>query len=334
MVAQDVLKTKEIEEMKKEYFEKIIASICDCGISSEKIEEALVDIIQQAEENGDKEVANIVRKKKENPSRCFSYEVTRKDDYGGYQFMRLEQKPSKPLILPLDIKEDINNAIRGIEKKIGINRVLLAGKAGTGKTEVARLLAERLNTHFFTIDCVQLLDCKLGGTPKNIIKVFETISHTEKPTLFFFDEVDSIINNRTNSKDVEEMARVTTAFMRGLDLTEDNPNAVVVCATNLNKKLDQALLRRFDIEIDISDYDGETLDRIAAHYVDGYYGFGTYDKEDTKDIKGYLRDFQKTTTPADIRLATKRAYAFGLENKFAKELFLKELKKEVERKKQ
>ena len=318
--------------MKKEYFEKIIASICDCGISSEKIEEALVDIIQLANKNGDKEVAEIVRKKKENSSRCFSYEVTKKDDYGGYKFMRLEQKPSKPLILPLDIKEEINNAIRGIEKKVGINRVLLIGKAGTGKTEVAHLLAERLNTHFFTINCVSLVDCKLGETPKNIIKVFETISHIDKPTLFFFDEVDSIINNRTNSKDLEEMARVVTAFMRGLDLTEDNPNAVVVCATNLNKKLDQALLRRFDIEINISDYDEVTLDRIVAHYVDSYYGFGTYDKEDTKDIKDYLRDFQKTITPADIRLATKRTYAFGLENRFTKELLLKELKKEVERK--
>jgi len=318
--------------MKKEYFEKIIASICDCGISSEKIEEALVDVIQLAEKNGDREVAEIVRKRKESSGRCFSYEVTRKDDYGGYQFMRLEQKPSKPLILPFGIKNDINNAIKGIKKKVGINRVILIGKPGTGKTEAAHLLAERLDAHFFTINCVQLIDSKLGETPKNIVKVFETISHADRPTLFFFDEVDSIINNRTNSKDVEEMARTVTAFMRGLDLTEDNPNAVVVCATNLNKKLDQALLRRFDIEIDISDYDGETLDRIAAHYVDGYYGPGAYENGDTKAIKDYLRESQKTITPADIRLAAKRAYAFGSGDRFDKWLLLKELRKEAERK--
>lgn len=318
--------------MKKEYFEKIIASICDCGISSEKIEEALVDIIQLANKNGDNDIAEIVRKKKENSSRCFSYEVTKKDDYGGYKFMRLEQKPRKPLILPPGIKQDIENAIKGIKKKIGISRVLLVGKPGTGKTEAARLLAERLDAHFFTINCVSLVDCKLGETPKNIIKVFETISHAEKPTLFFFDEVDSIINSRTNSKDVEEMARTVTAFMRGLDLTEDNPNAVVVCATNLNKKLDQALLRRFDIEIDISDYDEETLDRIAAHYVDAYYGSGAYENGDTKAIKDYLRESQKTITPADIRLAAKRAYAFGSGDRFDKWSLLKELRKEAERK--
>ena len=320
--------------MKKEYFEKIVASICDCGINSEKIEEALTDIIQLATKNGDSEVAEIVRKKKENSSRCFSYEVTKRDDYGGYQFMRLEQKPSKPLILPLGIKQDIENAIKGMKKKVGINRVILVGKPGTGKTEVAHLLAERLDAHFFTINCVQLIDSKLGETPKNIVKVFETISHAEKPILFFFDEVDSIINNRTNSKDLEEMARVVTAFMRGLDLTEDNPNAVVVCATNLNKKLDQALLRRFDIEINISDYDEETLDRIAAHYVDGYYGFGMYDTVNADLIKNYLREHKEKITPADIRLATKRAYAFGSGEYFDKDLLLEELKKEVERKEQ
>ena len=259
--------------MKKEYFEKIVKSICECGIKSERIDECLTDVIQLANANGDTDVADLIRKRM-GERRTYSYETRKTDDFGGYEFMRYERKKPKQMFFTKRIEEDIGNAIKGIKKRCGINRILLTGRPGTGKTEAARLMAERLDTHFFAVDCVSLVNSKLGETPKNIAKVFATIANADKPTIFFFDEVDSILNSRGNSRDVEEMSRVITAFMRGLDCAEENPDAIIVCATNLGRRLDNALLRRFDVEIEFNEYDFDTLDQICRHYVDLLWGFG------------------------------------------------------------
>ena len=104
----------------------------------------------------------------------------------------------------------------------------------------------------YVINCINLVDSKLGQTPKNVIKVFDTIRHSDKKAIYFFDEIDSIVNNRTNFKDLEEMARVVTATMRGFDSLDGDENAIVIAATNLDKRLDPAFLRRFLYRVDSS----------------------------------------------------------------------------------
>lgn len=297
--------------MKKEYFEKLLYSICHCRIQSEIIEECLNNLIDLANKNGDKDIANLVYYHKNDHTRTFYYETRKSDTWGGYEFMYHIQKPVEQLIIDVKLEKQICSLIRAINKGAGINKILFTGKPGTGKTAMVNYLANVLNLECYVINCINLVDSHLGQTPKNVIKVFDTIRHCDEKRIYFFDEIDSIVNNRTNFKDLEEMARVVTATMRGFDSLDGSENAIVIAATNLDKNLDPAFLRRFDKELNFDVYTNNLLSVIAFQY------FLEYDKENKYEIKEFKQFFDElftddfgTISPASIKNAMKSAFAF------------------------
>ena len=297
--------------MKKEYFDRLLRSIVHCGIQSERIEECLTDIIDLANKNGDKDIADLVYKYKNDNHRVFYYETRKSDQWGGYEFMYHIQKPVENLVVDDKLEKQICSLCRAINKNAGINKILFTGKAGTGKTAMVNYLANALNLECYVINCINLVDSHLGQTPKNVIKVFDTIRHCDKKTIYFFDEIDSIVNNRTNFKDLEEMARVVTATMRGFDSLDGSENAIVIAATNLDKNLDPAFLRRFDKTINFDIYTNNLRSLIALKY------FLEYDKEKKYDIIEFKNYFDElfsanigALSPANIKNAIKAAFAF------------------------
>lgn len=301
--------------MKKEYFEKLLYSICNCNIRSELIEDCLTEIIDLARKNGDRDIEESVQKQKNSPHRCFHYETRKTDNFGGYEFMYRVQKPTETMVVSDGLENDVNRLIRAINRNSEINKILFTGEPGTGKTEMANHIANTLNVECYTVNCINLVSSSLGQTPKNVIKVFDTIGHVDKKTLFFFDEIDSIVNNRTNFKDLEEMARVVTAVMRGFDSLEGNDNAIVIAATNLDKRLDSAFVRRFDMEINFDVYTYPMLSKIAFNYFLKFDKDGKYGLNQLNDLKDFL---DKTITdnlgkisPAQVKAAIKASFAFA-----------------------
>ena len=120
--------------MKKEYFEKLLYSICHCNIQSERIEECLTDVIDLANKNGDKDIADLVYKYKNDGRRTFYYETRKSDQWGGYEFMYHIQKPVENLIVDEKLEKQICSLIRAVNRNAGINKILFTGKPGTGKT--------------------------------------------------------------------------------------------------------------------------------------------------------------------------------------------------------
>lgn len=154
-------------------------------------------------------------------------------------------------------------ALRSIPYK---NTTLLYGESGTGKTELGRYIAYRLNLPFFYISFVSMIDSYMGSTAKNIHKVFEFCNSI--PCVLMLDEVDCIATKRSSggSKGPDgEIERTTIAIMQELDRL---PNHVtLIAATNRIDIVDEALLRRFSVKHEIKGMTPEELSAMIHQYV-------------------------------------------------------------------
>ena len=118
--------------------------------------------------------------------------------------------------------------------------VLLYGPPGTGKTLLARALAGETDVNFIRVAGPELLDRYVGESEKAVRELFERARQTA-PSIVFLDEIDAIAARRGESHEVTE--RVVSQLLTELDAAGDDPNLVVLAATNRRDTLDDALLR-------------------------------------------------------------------------------------------
>jgi transitional endoplasmic reticulum ATPase len=134
--------------------------------------------------------------------------------------------------------------------------ILMYGPPGTGKTMLARALANEIGAKFREIRTPEILDKWLGGSERNIKRVFQDARRYREPTVMLFDEFDSIISYVGEGMDAASQAvnAVAGIFKQEMNgLIEDNPNVIVVATTNFPQRVDESLIRsgRFDVKISI-----------------------------------------------------------------------------------
>jgi proteasome-associated ATPase len=132
--------------------------------------------------------------------------------------------------------------------------VLLWGPPGTGKTMMARALANHVaglspsgKARFINVKPGALHSMWYAQSEKNYREVFRIAREAGAreagiPTILYFDEVDAIGSTRGNGVTrVDD--RVLTAFMAELDGLEARGNVMVVASTNRRDALDPGLAR-------------------------------------------------------------------------------------------
>lgn len=182
-------------------------------------------------------------------------------------FRRVDCQNLPSLTMPEAILGDLTSIVNALTARRGVNKFLFKGKPGTGKTESARLLAKALGRELLCADTSSLIDSKLGQSAKNIQEVFRYMrSAPQDSAVFFFDEFDAIAMDRTNDRDLREMGRVTSAFLKGMD--ELPAHVTMVAATNLFDSFDKALVRRFDYIVDFDRYTRDELAEVAEAILD------------------------------------------------------------------
>lgn len=125
------------------------------------------------------------------------------------------------------------------------NKVLLHGSSGCGKTLASYVIAGELRKMMIVINLGAIVSSKLGETSKNLAKIFRRAATEE--CIIFFDEFDSIGKIRDYSQDHGEMKRVVNTILQLFDYLPQN--SIVIAATNQVEMIDDALLRRFDLNI-------------------------------------------------------------------------------------
>ena len=156
------------------------------------------------------------------------------------------QKVREMIELPL--KHPILFRTLGIDPPKG---VLLHGPPGTGKTMIAKAVANETNAHFSSINGPEIISKYYGESEKQLREFFEEAA-AQAPAIIFIDELDSIAPKREEvTGEVER--RVVAQLLTLMDGMQGRDNVVVIGATNRQDAVDQALRRpgRFDREIEI-----------------------------------------------------------------------------------
>ncbi|KAK5618653.1 hypothetical protein CRENBAI_014615 [Crenichthys baileyi] len=154
------------------------------------------------------------------------------------------------------IKEMVELPLRhpGLFKAIGVKPprgILLYGPAGTGKTLVARAVANETGAFFFLINGPEIMSKLAGESESNLRKAFEE-AESNAPAIIFIDELDAIAPKREKTHGEVER-RIVSQLLTLMDGLKQRAHVVVMAATNRPNSIDSALRRfgRFDREIDI-----------------------------------------------------------------------------------
>ncbi|MBI9058185.1 MAG: AAA family ATPase [Labilibaculum sp.] len=164
-----------------------------------------------------------------------------------------------------------------------MNKLLLHGKSGCGKTMTARALANHLGKKLKTINLGNIVSSKLGETSRNIAAAFKMVETQE--AVLFFDEFDSLGKERDyDNSDSSEMKRVVNSMIQLIDSLPKN--SIIIAATNQLALIDEALIRRFELKLEFHNPDVKYLDEL-------------YDKL----ILKYPEEYQKVNRVYDISFA-------------------------------
>ena len=147
--------------------------------------------------------------------------------------------------------------------------VLLHGPPGTGKTRLARAVANESAADFFLINGPEIMGSAYGESEQRLRQVFEEATKNA-PSIVFIDEIDSIAPKRGQVSGEAEK-RLVAQLLTLMDGLEARANLVVIAATNRPEAIDEALRRpgRFDREIIIGVPDERGRREILAIHTRG-----------------------------------------------------------------
>ncbi|GMI99642.1 hypothetical protein like AT4G28000 [Hibiscus trionum] len=128
--------------------------------------------------------------------------------------------------------------------------ILLFGPPGTGKTMLAKAIANEAGASFINVSMSTITSKWFGEDEKNVRALF-TLAAKVAPTIIFVDEVDSMLGQRTRVGEHEAMRKIKNEFMTHWDglLTKAGQQILVLAATNRPFDLDEAIIRRFERRI-------------------------------------------------------------------------------------
>ena len=145
-----------------------------------------------------------------------------------------------------------------------MNSTLIFGEPGTGKTEFAKYTAYKLGLPYAYLNFSYLIDSYMGGTSKNLQRVFDYCKGQK--CVLMLDEIDCIGLKRGHDTGVDgEIGRTTIALMQSLDGLVDGQ--IIIAATNRCDRLDKALLRRFQRQVEFKKYDATERMSLIEKYM-------------------------------------------------------------------
>lgn len=128
--------------------------------------------------------------------------------------------------------------------------LLLHGPSGTGKSLLARTLAETLNCDFQKLSLADIKQEHLGASGRRVREIWER-ARANRPSIIFIDECEGVLGRRGAAETDVIAADVVGSFLSEWDGIEQTPGIMVIGATNKRSMLDDAIISRFGWEMEV-----------------------------------------------------------------------------------
>ena len=175
------------------------------------------------------------------------------------------------------IIEMTQNALSYAERHANANngiRMLFYGLSGTGKTELARYMSQKLGKDILLKRASDILGMYVGESEKNVKQAFDEAERTS--SILLFDEADSFFADRNNAQHSWERT-IVNEFLTQMEEFK----GILICTTNLKKIMDSAMLRRFHFCVEFKPLEKNGIQTMLQKYFPDY----TFSNEDIKSLQ-------------------------------------------------
>ncbi|MFA6940389.1 MAG: ATP-dependent metallopeptidase FtsH/Yme1/Tma family protein [Clostridiaceae bacterium] len=188
-----------------------------------------------------------------------------------------------------EVKENVMDIISFLKNPDKFNHykakmpkgILLYGEPGTGKTLIAKAIAQEAGVPFYSTSGSDFVQIYVGVGASRIRQLFKKAKESKKAVIFI-DEIDAIGKKRSQDPSSNgERDQTLNALLTEMSGFNDSSGIVVIAATNRIDTLDPALLRpgRFDRHIEVPLPDKKERVEILNLYLNGK-PLGVIDVED------------------------------------------------------
>ena len=216
------------------------------------------------------------------------------DSIAGYEETK---KEIQSIIRPYTDKREYDRLVKA--GMAPVKGLLLFGPPGTGKTTIARIIANETKMKLIVVNASSFLNMYVGESEKNLVDVFKK-ARSKAPCIICFDEIESFLMDRSKATRSYETSIVST-FLTQMDGFADLKDVLVIATTNNPTMIDPAALRpgRFDKLIYVGVPDEAARAVMFEKYLSGKAGRVDYKK---------LAENSERFTGADIRALCETAF--------------------------
>ncbi|MDY9927940.1 AAA family ATPase [Methanosarcina sp.] len=127
--------------------------------------------------------------------------------------------------------------------------ILFFGPSGTGKTMLAKALANKTDVPIIPVKATQLIGEYVGDGARQIHQLYDKAEEMS-PCIIFIDELDAIALDRRFQELRGDVSEIVNALLTEMDGIVERDGVCTICSTNRINSLDSAVRSRFEEEIE------------------------------------------------------------------------------------
>lgn len=144
--------------------------------------------------------------------------------------------------------------------------LLLKGPSGTGKTWIARTIAETLNCNIQILSLPDFKRPNLGDSAQEVRAKWNEARH-HQPSIMFVDDCEGVLTRRGANQADKISEEIVESFLPEWDGVRERSRILLIGATNRPDLLDDAIVSRFGWVMEIQLPDSESRSEIFAQEV-------------------------------------------------------------------